>query len=81
LDGEAAKPTGPILPDTLAGWATFNMDAAFFRRLAQDNSVLAIAPNTLPECEVTLSYLDLLIRWVTSKSEGLAFCLTDQVVT
>ncbi len=39
------------------------VDAALTRRLERDNSVLAIAPNTLPEAEVTMAYLDLLIRY------------------
>ncbi|GFH19943.1 uncharacterized protein HaLaN_16980 [Haematococcus lacustris] len=60
--GGAETAKYPPLPDTLAGWATYPLTAAFIARLASDNSVLALARTTLPEAEVTVAYLDLLIR-------------------
>ncbi|KAF5838899.1 hypothetical protein DUNSADRAFT_1989 [Dunaliella salina] len=52
----------PPLPDTLEGWARYPFTPELVGRLAADTSVLALSPQTLPEAEVTVAALDLLIR-------------------
>lgn len=41
-------PQRPNLPDTMAGWATFEFTDECWERLAADKSVLALSRESLP---------------------------------